>query len=463
LQLLSTREPLREAGLSDSPATSAVLRRQPEEAGEASAQALTTPLRGSRATRLSTKHWTRQAALLVFCDPLPDQCLRLLQLSSREWERLLRWLDISGLALYFLDRMAELKLRDKLPPNVVERLQQNLADNTWRTCSMIAESIAIQQEFQAARLSYAVVKGFSLCPHSVPKPELRHQFDLDFLVAEQSALEARQILENKGYRLEAISDRSWEFKINESPGFSLDNLYKDLPCRSVELHIEASAPGSPMLLERVERREFHGISMPVLSPVDLLLGQGLHAYKHVCSESSRTAHLLEFRRHVLAWRNNEAFWHELRATASNNPRAFLSLGLVTLLTASAMDDFAPEALTSWTVARLPASVRLWVEIYGSRSVFESFPGSKLYLLLQKELAFEGVPPKRSLGQALLPRRLPPPVTRASANESLHARFRRYGVQLRLIRFRLCFHIVEGIRYALESRRWRQRLNRLAQR
>jgi hypothetical protein len=35
------------------------------------------------------------------------------------------------------------------------------------------------------------------------------------------------------------------------------------------------------------------------------------------------------------------------------------------------------------------------------------------------------------------------------------RLSRYRLQLRFIRFRLRFHIVEGLRYAWESRRWRR--------
>jgi len=156
-----------------------------------------------------------ETVLLTFCDPLPKQCSRLLNLSKKEWRKLLDWLDISGLALYFLDRMRELQLCNMLPPGVLTRLKQNLRDNVERTRGMIAESVALQQEFQKACLSYATLKGFSLCPSSVPKPELRHQFDLDFLIAEKNVFEARGILERRGYRLYAISGRSWEFKINE--------------------------------------------------------------------------------------------------------------------------------------------------------------------------------------------------------------------------------------------------------
>ena len=200
--------------------------------------------------------------------------------------------------------------------------------------------------------------------------------------------------------------------------------------------------------------------MPVLSPVDLFLGQALHVYKHIRSEFSRAAHLLEFRRHVQFRFDDDTFWDELRSVAEEDPRASLGLGVVTLLISHVTGDFAPEALTNWTVGCLPRPARLWVKLYGGRVVFENFPGSKLYLLLQNELRAAGVPAKRSLRQALLPSRLPPPIVRASADESLLIRIRRYRVQIHFILVRLRFHIVEGLRYTRESYRWRQHMNRL---
>jgi hypothetical protein len=414
------------------------------------------------ANLLSREQLLREAVLLTLCDSLPERCARLENLSERQWRKLLHWLDISGLALYFLDRMTELQLCYVLPPAVLSRLQHNLRDNIGRTHGMAAESLAIQREFQASGLLYAALKGFSLYPGSVPKPELRHQFDLDFLMSDESAPEARQILERRGYRLYAISGRSWEFKINERPVVSLNDLYKDSPGRAVELHIEAEVPGRPGLLGRVENRDFYGISMPVLSPVDLFLGQGLHVYKHIYSEFSRAAHLVEFRRHVLLRGNDDGFWDELRSVAEENPRAVLGLGVVTHLITRVMGDFAPETLTSWTVDRLPPSARLWIDMYGRRVVFDKFPGSKLYLLLQNELESAASPAKRPLGQALLPRRLPPAIIRASARETLPARIGRYRLQLSYILGRLRFHIVEGVRYTWESYRWRQNMNRPAQ-
>jgi hypothetical protein len=403
----------------------------------------------------------RKAALQIFCDSSQEACCSLERLSGTEWPRLLHWLDTSGLALYFFDRLNELNRVDVLPLDVFERLQQNLVDNTARIEGLIAEMSHIHREFQRDSLCYATVKGFSLWPCSVPRPELRSQLDLDFLVAEESAREARRILESRGYHLRAISGRSWEFKKNEMPGTSLRDLYKDVPYRSVELHIEPTANGQPSLLARAEMRTFRGIDMPVLSPADQFLGQGLHAFKHICSEFSRTAHLLEFRRHVIARSGDAAFWSQVRACAETSPRSGLGLGVVALLITQVTGNFAPWSFASWTIDRLPARARLWAQLYGEQIVFASFPGSKLYLLLQKELVASGVPARRSLRQALLPLSLPPVIVRAGANEKLPIRLRRYRTQIRFVLFRMRFHTVEGLRYLRESFRWHQYMNEVA--
>jgi hypothetical protein len=422
-------------------------------------EGVSSPPRGiNTASRpLSCEQLTRLAALLTFCDPLPEQSLRILTLSNRQWEKLLRWLDISGLSLYFLNRLAELGLCETLPPAVHTRLQRNLIDNTQRIGSMVSESIAIQAEFQRAGILYANLKGLSLCPSSVPKPELRSQFDLDFLVAAEYVPEARRILECRGYRLNLVSGRSWEFRLNERPWLDLKDIYKDFHSYAVDLHSEPSVPGRPSPLERLEWRELHGLRMPSLSPVDLLLGQGLHAFKHICGGYSRAAHLLEFRRHVLNHRDDGAFWRELQAAAKRHPQAALELGLVTLLITRVMGDFAPQAFTTWTVDSLSGPVRLWVEMFGHRIALGGHPGDKLHLLLQKELEHTGIAQKRRrpLRQALLPLRLPSPVIQALPNESLPVRMRRYFMYFQLIVERLRFHIVEGFRFALEWRRLRR--------
>jgi hypothetical protein len=405
--------------------------------------------------RLGRERELRQAVLLSFCEPVPAEFLRLQHVSPRQWRRLLHWLDISGLALYFLDRLIELESTGILPREVLARLEQNLAENTARMRSLLAECIAIHREFERAGLSYAILKGFSLSPDSVPTPQQRSQLDLDFLVAEDDVPQARTIVEQRGYRLSGASGRSLEFKTDHVPSGSLRDLYRDTPCRSVEIHSECNGEGCPQLLRSAQRREIGGAHVSVLAPAELFIGQGMHLFKHVCSEGFRTAHLIEFRRHVLARHADQRFWADVRCKAEPDLRTRLGLGLVVYLAAHTMGEFAPKALTDWTVDELSDRVRLWVERYGLKAALSGSSGSKVYLLLQRELNAAGVPARRPVRQALLPLKLPPLIAPATDHETLGSRAHRYRLQLRFLLIRLRFHSIQGVRYAWESYRWRR--------
>ena len=410
---------------------------------------------------MSREQLIRQAVLLGICDSRLHSFDWVSSLSPRQWTRLLRWLDLSGLALYFFDRVAGAQQTEPIPAPIYASLRRRLMENTQRTHSLIGESIAIQHEFQKAGLRYAILKGLAFWPSSFSAPNLRLQFDLDYLVAEECMPEARIILVRRGYRLYATNGRSWEFKRNERPGIALKDLYKDTGSWAVELHVESTDAAHTAPLRCVAWRELWGLAMPVLSPVDLLLGQGLHAYKHVCAEFCRAALLVEFRRHVLFRYGNDVFWAELQRQASGNSQAALRLGVVAHLIAQVMGEFAPESFTGWTVGRLPRSARLWVEIYGGRALLGSHPGSKFYLLLEREFESEGIQAKRSRRQSLLPSRLPPPIILPFPNEALPVRLSRYRMQLALIFCRLRFHLVEGLQFAWESHRWRRLLGKAA--
>lgn len=409
---------------------------------------------------LRDEHLTREAVLLIFCDPLPQQCSRLRHLSRRKWQGILRWLDLSGLALYFFDRVVELRLVDLVPAPIFESLEQRLIQNTQRTQSMTAESIAIQREFQREDLCYAVMKGLSLWPNSVPRPELRLQFDLDYLVGDESLQKARDILVRSGYRPSASSEKCWKFVRNERWALTLKDVYRDTGSWAVELHDVAGGSGRTSPLLRLEWRELCGLSMPTLSPVDVFLRQGLHAYKDVCSQFFRLSLLIEFYRHVLFYRDDDDFWKALHREAHEDPQTVLGLGVVILLITQVIGEFAPEALTHWTVDRLPRPARLWVATYGRRIVLGSFPGSKLYRLLKRELETGVSPAEYSFRQSPSPSEPPAPVMLDYPLETLSTRLIRfvrlirYRMQLELIPSRLRFYGIEGLRLAWETRRWR---------
>ena len=405
--------------------------------------------------KISYASSNRAAVLLGLCHSRPEYIDRLLTLSHGEWRKLLHGLDVIGLTLYFAYQVNELNLQGSLPLAVSQRLQQNFEDNRARMKGLLQESTVLQEEFQRANISYAVLKGFSLCPSSVPMPELRHQLDLDFLVDESGASKAREILERAGYRLYEISGRAWEFKKNELPRFSTKNMYKEGFGRTIELHIESVLPGRKPLLSRREYREIEGVVMSVLAPADLFLRQGMHAFKDVCSSFLRASHLLEFYRHVRACRDDPAFWLEARSRAEEDPRAALGLGVVLQLIESVLEGEVPSKLAMWTSLRLPSGVQDWIALYGKRRVYGMPPGTKLYLVLQRELEIAGMSFMRPTRAILLPTRLPQVIIQPSASDTILFRIQRYALQSRFILQRARFHVVEGLRYAWASCRWRR--------
>jgi hypothetical protein len=392
---------------------------------------------------------------LLFCDPVPDFCSQLVELSPSDWRNLKTWLDVSGLALYFLDRVIELKLHNLLPAEVFTQLHLNLIDNTERTRQMLIESGEIQNSFQHQGIRYAVLKGISLWPSAVVRPELRSQFDLDYLVAEEDVPAARDALERHGYRLYAVCGKTSEFKKNERPGVSLKDIYKHFDSYGVEIHTKPRSSAGSSLFDRLEWREINGTIMPTLGSTDLFLGQALHVFKHLCGEFTRASQIVELRRHILAYAADMAFWDELELRAASDRRSTIGLGAALYLTEHVLGASVPESVRSSTTNNLPDRIRCWVRRYGHRVVLGNQPGTKLYLLLQDELVRNGIGERRSARKVLVPTQLPPMVIRPFRNENYLVRFHRYMMQFGIILSRVQFHVIEGLRYLVEARRWRR--------
>jgi hypothetical protein len=409
----------------------------------------------------------KETVIASFCEPTRDVAARLREFSASDWQKIQFWLDASGIALYLLERLTTLKLQHLLPESLLTRLQENLHNNRERTNALFEEAVTINHALQEKGIQFALLKGATLTPDSVPDNAFRTQWDLDFLVAEKDAENTLQVLQDFGYSLFAVSGMTWELKAGTSGLPDIANIYKVRPYRSLEVHLlptqqDGTGDRRQDQLTRARMRTIRGETLCSLSPADLFLQQALHLFKHICGEYTRASWVLEYWRHVLARYSDKAFWREVKSLADDEPQADVAIGAVTLLTTHLFGEFAPFELTDWSMNRLPSAIRLWVETYGHRAVMSEFPGSKLYLLLRQQLHAEQRNGRAHLRGLIFPAHLPPKVTHGKTNKGLLARLMQYRAQANFIFLRLRFHVVEGLRYSVESPRWQRRLTGMTQ-
>jgi hypothetical protein len=82
-----------------------------------------------------------------------------------------------------------------LPPPVLARFEQSLANNRRRVDYLAAEFRSLNEGFTRAGLNYAAIKGFSLVPTYCPDAVLLAPSDLDYLVDKPFLPVAQRVLE----------------------------------------------------------------------------------------------------------------------------------------------------------------------------------------------------------------------------------------------------------------------------
>lgn len=385
--------------------------------------------------------------------------------TAEDWACTEYWLDTSGLALYFLDIVQTRRLNRAIDPRLLEKLQHKLVDNKLRVARMLREWIDINRSFQNARICYANLKGFTLFPRSCPDSSLRHVSDFDFLVDPANMDLARALLGERGYQLTGSTARSLEFKTAGRIRKSLEGQYETDNRRSAELHIgiesmeSADASRRDVRLNRLSMWDCSTGSFPSLDPADQFIGQALHLLGHLRNEHTRVSWLLEYRNHVRSRRRDSAFWHVVKTRSTEQPEIATALGLSTLLATELFGPFAPPELCAWTVDALAPMVRLWAQLYGRRAVLADVPGSKLYLLLEDALREAGLGKSpASTMRKLMPLRRSDRILPVASRATLRERVRGELIELQFLFFRLRFHLKEGFRYLVESRRWKRLCN-----
>jgi hypothetical protein len=392
----------------------------------------------------------KQAILAVFkgTDPTPV-CLQ--EFSEAEWTAVLWWLDISGMALYFLDEARRRNVDRDIPRSIVAELESRMERNRERTQGLLREASCMGRRFDAAGIPYVILKGISLVPDSVPDAGLRWQCDLDFLVARKGLRNARQAVSRVGYCLHADTGNTLEFREGPTGKPDMAKIYSAHGQRALELHV---GEDHSELLARRRIREFGSERLATLSPPDILVQQALHLLKHLCGEHTRMSWVLEFWRHVEARRDDTAFWSAAEEIAADTRNGDVAMGIAMWLAEANFGLRAADVAEQWKAERLPERVLLWLKLYAGELLLGDSVGSKLYALLNKEIPSRPGE-HRSTRNILVPSRLPSPITKPSPLEPTRERAARYLIEMRYFVARLRFHVVEDVRFAVEASRWRR--------
>ncbi len=377
---------------------------------------------------------------------------RLTGFEEADWLSILWWLDISGMAIYLYHRAREIGADVMLPHSVKAGLADRLRNNRDRMKSLLNEALALAGWLERGNVPYALLKGFTLTPHSVQESALRCQTDLDFLVADRFADLAMHYVLRLGYRFHARSGKTIEFRAGTPSPPDLANLYSVKTQRALELHLAADASCECQWLSRRVMRKFDGAKIHALSEPDILVQQAIHLLKHLCGEHTRISWALEFWRHMRNRRGDSDFWRRAESCAAESAQGDLAMGVAVWVAEELFGGTQVEIPVQWRGEALPVRVGLWLERYMRQLLLSDTIGNKLYALLRKEVP-GGTQETRTTRQILLPRVLPAAILEAQPNESGSERWERYCVEFRFVFWRLWFHLREGVRFAIEVLRW----------
>lgn len=398
-----------------------------------------------------------ETVVAFLADPISVRADRLTRFKPRQWRNSLHWLVTSGLALHLLQDLKRISRLDALPNGTRATLEQMWSASAARTQSLQQTLLDLNRCFSAAGLTYVNWKGFANIPEFCSDARVRAMSDFDFIVRERDLSAFDSILEGKGFcKVEESTDEVRYENLAEPP-ITFDRAYHDRPWRKIELHtrMNGSIAGKPMpdytdLLIRRTAKTLNDIPFPVLSRADAFLLHAMHVSRHFLDGWVRLSWLLEMRHFVASTRTAPELWTEIRSRAENKDGAAILIAIPMWLSGR-LFEFDAQRCVGWAFDSMPTRVWTWLKQLGVSATLQEYPGSKLPLLLVRELV-DTASWATIANARLMPIKVPPRVARAR-DTTLRQRSLAMSWQLKYVWMRARFHALGGMKYAIEKRRW----------
>lgn len=332
-------------------------------------------------------------------------------LRSKAGERLLCWLDYSGLALNFLRSVECSDEAAHLPKDWRNVLKRRMDRNATRLKDMLGEFRRLNDAFRANGVKYVTMKGFSLLPDFYDDAVLRHQTDFDFLVEPNDVESAAAVLQSLGYstpRLSRTEESSFTTPLSKVPSHK-DDLYAIQQHRQVDLHVSLTEKSEWIQLRvpddcmsRAVDMNLYGIQFWALALPDRFVCQVLHAFRHCFRSWVRLSWLMEIGRCMEMHAENDNLWSSVIELSGNDVVAKRIFGFVLCLTNQLFKFRISSQLRAWTEQGMTKSIRVWLDHFSEKWALADWPGNLSNLLLAPEFI-----PDRKLRNEYLASRLFP--------------------------------------------------------
>lgn len=334
----------------------------------------------------------------------------LLHLNEPEWDRALSFCDHAMLTLSLGARCGE-----ALPSRIRKRVESNLRNNAERWRSTQAAYREVANALDVERIDFALLKGFSHCPHFIRDPRHRPHADIDLLFAPEDVFRARDVARSLGYQpLPGFED----FPIDHLPRMVRRTAWRwrgdffdvEMPV-SLELHFrlwdteteKVRAEGIEEFWRRREFRTLEEINFPALSGPDALAYSTLHILRHLLRGDLRASHVYELASFLETHAEDDIFW---RRWAELHPAALRRLEAISFCMAARWFACALSRTAVEEIERLPSDTTRWLSQSALAPLASLFHPNKEEIWLHWTLLDSTRDRRRVLLRRLLPTHFP---------------------------------------------------------